>query len=185
MNTAAALQAARLLWRHHCADSVLDALPDALRPADEAQGHAIRAQLPQAAGQPVAGWKIAATSQAGQRQINVSGPLPGRDAVATLHPAFEVPDSRFAVFTRAGQAQLIADNACCVRFALAPAARDRWRALDLAAHAVRGTVRGADGARRLRRARRGRAALRRLATGPGQDAHGSGRACGGVTMRRS
>ena len=33
-------------------------------------------------------------------------------AVATLHPAIEVPDSRFDDFTIVGAPQLIADNAC-------------------------------------------------------------------------
>ena len=32
-------------------------------------------------------------------------------AVATLHPAIEVPDSRYDDFTRVGAPQLIADNA--------------------------------------------------------------------------
>ncbi|HEX5107522.1 MAG TPA: fumarylacetoacetate hydrolase family protein [Vicinamibacterales bacterium] len=61
-------------------------------------------------------------------------------AVATLHPAIEVPDSRFEDFTIVGAAQLIADNACGHYFVLGPAARDAWRSLDLAAHAVEGRV---------------------------------------------
>ena len=55
-------------------------------------------------------------------------------AVATLHPAIELPDSRFAHFETAGLAQLVADNACAHYFVLGPAADDSWRALDLAAH---------------------------------------------------
>jgi 2-keto-4-pentenoate hydratase len=55
-------------------------------------------------------------------------------AVATLHPAIELPDSRFAHFETAGLAQLVADNACAHYFVLGPAADDGWRALDLAAH---------------------------------------------------
>ena len=35
-------------------------------------------RLPPRSGQPVVGWKIAATSEAGQRHINVEGPLAGR-----------------------------------------------------------------------------------------------------------
>jgi 2-keto-4-pentenoate hydratase len=66
------------------------------------------------------------------------------DAVAALHPAIEVPDSRFADFTAVGAAQLIADNACAHQFALGPAATDvDWRGMDLAAHPVRGSVDGA------------------------------------------
>ena len=72
--------------------------------------------------------------------------LPARDdaysideavaAVAALHPAIELPDSRFADFTRAGIAQLAADNACAHEFVLGPATGADWRAMDLAAHPV-------------------------------------------------
>ena len=54
--------------------------------------------------------------------------------VASLHPAIELPDSRFEDFEHAGLAQLVADNACAHRFVLGPAADADWRALDLAAH---------------------------------------------------
>lgn len=63
-------------------------------------------------------------------------------AVASLHPAIELPDSRFADFATAGGPQLIADNACAHEFVLGPAAPDDWRAIDLAKHAVTGTVVG-------------------------------------------
>jgi 2-keto-4-pentenoate hydratase len=55
-------------------------------------------------------------------------------AVATLHPAIELPDSRFAHFETAGLAQLVADNACAHYFVLGSACDDSWRTLDLAAH---------------------------------------------------
>jgi 2-keto-4-pentenoate hydratase len=138
------------------------------------------------------GWKIAATSVAGQRHINVDGPLAGRllrektfesgaelpfganhmrvaeaefafrmgralppraepyevgevlAAVDTLHPAIEVPDSRYDDFTIVGAPQLIADNACAHLFVLgAPAAGD-WRDVDLVEHRVIGTVVGTE-----------------------------------------
>ena len=63
-------------------------------------------------------------------------------AVATLHPAIEIPDSRFADFTRAGIAQLAADNACAHEFVLGPAADADWRAIDLAAQRVTLTIDG-------------------------------------------
>ena len=199
--------AARLLWHCRQSGTVIDALPAELRPADTAAGHAIQAALPEVAGQPVIGWKIAATSAAGQAHIQVDGPLAGRilasfvhpvgatlslagnrmrvvepefafrmggslppreapytvdevrAAVASLHPAFEVPDSRYAEFTRAGKAQLIADDACCGRFAFGPAAPASWRETDLAAHRVQATVIGADGNERYRRDGEGRALL--------------------------
>ena len=54
--------------------------------------------------------------------------------VASLHPAIELPDSRFAHFETAGLAQLVADNACAHRFVLGPATDQNWRTLDLAVH---------------------------------------------------
>ncbi|MDX6751293.1 hydratase [Geminicoccaceae bacterium 1502E] len=57
-------------------------------------------------------------------------------AVGTLHPAIELPDSRFEDFVGAGAAQLIADNACAHHFVLGPAAPEGWRDLDLARHRV-------------------------------------------------
>ena len=64
------------------------------------------------------------------------------DAVATLHPAIEVPGSRFDDFTIVGAPQLIADNACAHLFVLGPPAPDAWRDIDLAEHRVTGTVVG-------------------------------------------
>jgi 2-keto-4-pentenoate hydratase len=179
-----ALSAARLLWRHWQDGTVLEALPSGLRPTTRAGGYAVQARLAEVSGQAVSGWKIAATSAAGQAHIDVPGPLAGRllaghvdpdgatlplrgnrmrvaepefafrferslpprarpyetdevlAAVADLHPSIEVPDSRFTDFARAGEAQLVADNACAGRFVLGPAAPAGWRRLDLAAHAV-------------------------------------------------
>jgi 2-keto-4-pentenoate hydratase len=53
------------------------------------------------------------------------------DAVDTLHPAIEIPDSRFADFIAAGAAQIIADNACAHLFVLGAPTKANWRALDL------------------------------------------------------
>ena len=61
-------------------------------------------------------------------------------AVASLHPAIEIPDSRYSVFTKVGAAQLIADNACAHEFVLGPATTADWRKLDLAQHRVIGRV---------------------------------------------
>jgi 2-keto-4-pentenoate hydratase len=153
-------QAAQILSGHWLARESIDSLPDDCRPATRAEGYAVQALWPARIG-PIAGWKIAATSLAGQRHIGVDGPLAGpvfasrvrgdevtvslsgnrmRVAecevvfgfaraveprpqpwtraqalaqVAQVMPGIEVPDSRFAQFERAGQAQLIADCACC------------------------------------------------------------------------
>jgi 2-keto-4-pentenoate hydratase len=202
-----AQEAARMLWNCRVSGTAIEALPEALRPRDAAAGHAVQAALPAVAGQRVVGWKIAATSAAGQAHIQVDGPLPGRiledfihtmgatltlagnrmrvvepefafrlgadlppraapytapevlAATASLHPAFELPDSRFADFARAGKAQLIADDACCGRFAFGPAAPEAWRTTDLADHRVQATVQGAQGSVRYIREGQGRALL--------------------------
>jgi 2-keto-4-pentenoate hydratase len=64
------------------------------------------------------------------------------DAADTLHPAIEIPDSRFDDFTVVGAPQLIADDACGHYFVLGPATSADWRAIDLAAHAVKGEIVG-------------------------------------------
>jgi 2-keto-4-pentenoate hydratase len=64
-------------------------------------------------------------------------------AVDTLHPAIEIPDSRFADFVNVGEAQLIADNACANLFVLGSPARNDWRARDLVEERPTITLRGA------------------------------------------
>lgn len=53
-------------------------MPDALRPATRVEAYAVQARVEKLSGRPLAGWKIAATSAAGQKHINVSGPMAGR-----------------------------------------------------------------------------------------------------------
>ena len=172
-------EAARVLHQHRLAATKLIALSSDLRPRDRAEGYAIQAALASHSAHPLFGWKIAATSEAGQKHINVTGPMAGRilaetvlpnggtasmrgnqmwvgepefafrighdlpprsepygvaevlAAVDTLHPAIEIPDSRFADFVNAGEAQLIADNACANLFVLGPPVANDWRARDL------------------------------------------------------
>ena len=64
------------------------------------------------------------------------------ECVASLHPAIELPDSRFEDFVAAGGAQLAADDACAGWFKLGEPAAEDWRELDLAAHPVRLLVNG-------------------------------------------
>lgn len=190
MDETQARAASELLVRHWREGSVIAALPEPLRPATRAEGYAVQAHLEALSAQPLRGWKIAATSEAGQRHIGVDGPLAGRllaemvhpdgavlpfganrmrvaepefafrmgrdlppraapytvqevlDAVAGLHAAIEVPDSRFADFASVGAAQLIADNACAHQFVLGPEMPAAWRGMDLAAHRVTGRVAG-------------------------------------------
>lgn len=64
------------------------------------------------------------------------------DAVDGLFLGSEIPDSRYEDFVAVGAAQLIADNACADRYMLGPEVEGDWRSIDLAAHQVRGWVKG-------------------------------------------
>ena len=176
--------AAALLWQHWRQSTRLDELPAHCRPGSRAEGYAIQAEVAKLSGMSVVGWKIAATSAAGQQHIRVEGPMAGcllsgraleggsrislagnnmkvaeaefafrmgrhlpkraepysvaeaLDAVASLHPAIEVPDSRYVDFTSVGAAQLIADVACACWFLIGPATHADWRGRDLARHGV-------------------------------------------------
>ena len=70
--------AAALLWRNWQAGTVLDALPAHVRPVNRLEGYAVQALIVSASERPPTGWKIAATSLAGQAHIGVDGPLAGR-----------------------------------------------------------------------------------------------------------
>jgi 2-keto-4-pentenoate hydratase len=183
--------AAAILWQHWQQSTRFDELPPHCRPGSRAEGYAIQAELARLSGQSVVGWKIAATSTAGQQHIHVDGPLAGAllsaraleggarnslsgnnmkvaeaefafrmakplprraqaysvaevlAAVASLHPAIEVPDSRYEDFTCVGAAQLIADVACACWFVIGPATRADWRGVDLARHGVNAYRNGA------------------------------------------
>lgn len=63
------------LWQH---GDVSEALPQELAPASRAEGYAIQAGLEVHSAAPRYGWKIAATSAAGQQHIGVDQPLAGR-----------------------------------------------------------------------------------------------------------
>lgn len=102
MDPAAAAEAAALIWGHRRAGTKLGALPPRLRPATRAEGYAVQAGLEAMSGRPLWGWKIAATSTAGQRHINVDGPLGGRILAEMV-----VPEG--APVPLAGNAMLVAE----------------------------------------------------------------------------
>ena len=181
--TQAHAAAAAILWQNWQQRTRIDELPPDCRPADRAAGYSAQREIVRLSGQPVVGWKIAATSAAGQKHIGVDGPLAGPllanrvlengatvpldgnimkvaeaefafkfrttcrsartptaleevlSAVESLHPAIEVPDSRYNDFARVGAPQLIADTACACWFVLGPASRVEWRSRDLVTHA--------------------------------------------------
>jgi len=62
-------------WRTH---DRLEGLTLECRPQTRADAYRLQQALFSATGEPALGWKIAATSQAGQQHIGVSGPLAGR-----------------------------------------------------------------------------------------------------------
>jgi len=182
--------ASRILHDHWRAGTKLAGLDTSLRPRDRTEAYAIQAAIEEFSSEPLFGWKIAATSEAGQKHINVDGPMAGRilaetvipdggtasmagndmrvaepefafrmrvdlparaapytlqqvlDAVDTLHPAIEIPDSRFEDFVGAGAVQIIADNACAHLFVLGPPASADWRSRDLVEERPVITLRG-------------------------------------------
>jgi 2-keto-4-pentenoate hydratase len=88
----AAQAASDLVWEAWQAGARIGALPDPLRPASRAEGYAMQARLEARSARPLFGWKIAATSRAGQAHIGVDGPLAGRILAEMVVPAGgEVP----------------------------------------------------------------------------------------------
>src|SRR5690349_22706784 len=80
-------RAAEALWRTRREERRIDHLPPELRPATLTEGYEIQDAMVAVASQPVYGWKIAATSAAGQKHIGVTEPLSGR-----LFRDFVLPD---------------------------------------------------------------------------------------------
>ena len=190
MNDSQVLQAAELLWSTWKSGTLIDAIPEEYRPTDRDSAYKIQEKVSELSGSGQIGWKIAATSENGQKHIGVSGPLAGRlladrafshgdtlelgenlmgvaeaefcfrlgrdlpprsenysieetlSAVDTLHPAIEIPDSRFSDFVTAGEYQLIADHACASWFILGNPTSYNWRDLDLVEHKVDALVDG-------------------------------------------
>ena len=62
--------------------------------------------------------------------------------VSDLHLTLELPDSRFADFTRVGGPSLIADDACAGELVVGARVSAKWRDVDLASQKVSGRVAG-------------------------------------------
>lgn len=190
LNGAALRRAGQILWSAWQEGQHLPGLPEDCRPTTLAEAYQIQTNVAQLSRSKPVGWKLAATSAAGQAHIGVATPLAGRlladrvkpdgavvplagcimrvaepefafrigtsmkpgkepldqidvmAAVASLHPAIELPDSRYADYAHVGSAQLVADNACAHYCVIGPAAPDSWRTLDLAAHRTSATLNG-------------------------------------------
>jgi len=70
-------RAAAILWQNWQQRTRIDELPKDCRPLDRAAGYSAQRDIVSLSGQNVVGWKIAATSAAGQKHIGVDGPLAG------------------------------------------------------------------------------------------------------------
>ncbi len=70
-------RAADVLWRCWTGATRIPQLPVDIRPTNRADGYAIQSAVVARFDQPIVGWKIAATSLAGQPHIGVDGPLVG------------------------------------------------------------------------------------------------------------
>ncbi len=71
-------KAATILWRARLAEEPLEALPDDCAPRSLEEGYVIQRAMVAVSGRGLLGWKIAATSEAGQKHIGVDGPIVGR-----------------------------------------------------------------------------------------------------------
>lgn len=78
MPASAAIRASDLIWDLWTRGEVIDDLAPDLKPSTREAGYAIQSGLDRHSSRPRAGWKIAATSTAGQKHIGVAGPLAGR-----------------------------------------------------------------------------------------------------------
>ena len=78
MKPDAVAQAAEILLDNRNRGTRIGQLPPECRPAGRADGYAIQDAMLRHSGDEAAGWKIAATSAAGQAHIAVDGPLAGR-----------------------------------------------------------------------------------------------------------
>ena len=85
LDKATAHKASDLLARCWRDGEVIEALPSPLRPASRAEGYAIQAEIEALSDKCLFGWKIAATSLAGQQHIGVDGPLAGRLLAERVH----------------------------------------------------------------------------------------------------
>ena len=76
--------ASRTLVSHWRAGSKLQNLDAAERPQTRTEGYAIQAEIERASSAKLFGWKMARTGGAGQKHINVPGPMAGRILEETL-----------------------------------------------------------------------------------------------------
>ncbi len=185
MSDRRARQAAAALFALRNAGETINSLPMHCKPKNDDEGRQSQLSYPELANDPIAGWKIAASSVGGQKHIGVSAPLEGPylashihhngailsmagnhmavaeaefafcfsrdlesraepytteeilDAIESLHPSLEFPDSRISDFANAGAATLLADCACGRDWVIGEAATADWRSAELSSVATK------------------------------------------------
>jgi 2-keto-4-pentenoate hydratase len=91
---------AQQVWEHWQSGQAMSHFAALMRPTTREAGYAAQAALAGLVGAQLAGWKIAATSEAGQKHIGVSGPLAGRifaDRIKPLGVAISLAGNRMCV----------------------------------------------------------------------------------------
>src|SRR5260221_12272617 len=78
MENQAIEEAARTIWTTWHANQRIEELPVEFRPTTRVEAYRVQAQGARLSAQKLFGWKIAATSKAGQQHIAVDCPLAGR-----------------------------------------------------------------------------------------------------------
>ncbi len=77
MNDKNLRQSSRLLWSSWESGEKISTLPKQCRPGSKLDAYKIQKHVTEISGSEKVGWKIAATSKAGQKHIGVTGPLAG------------------------------------------------------------------------------------------------------------
>lgn len=100
MTETTAQLAADWIWDAWERGDVIDDLPPHLKPQTRDEGYAIQDCFGRPPSDQVAGWKIAATSAAGQSHIGVDGPLAGRifeNRIVAPGATLSIKDNRMRV----------------------------------------------------------------------------------------
>jgi 2-keto-4-pentenoate hydratase len=97
-------QAAASIWQARTSACQIAALPSGARPRTRAEGYAVQLAMARLSKQQPFGWKIAATSSAGQQHIGVDGPLGGRLFINRVLP-MSMPISLTGNSMKVGEAE--------------------------------------------------------------------------------
>lgn len=93
-------KAAEVIWRAWSAREAIDAIPEDCRPANIEAGYRVQDALIAVSGEAVVGYKIAATSKAGQTHLAINHPISGRILASRVFAdgdTVPISDSRMAL----------------------------------------------------------------------------------------